>query len=371
MPRTVAKRLGSLAADQGLDAIVLSSPENVTYGLGFVVPTQPLMRWRHVAVVFGVDGRCAAVAVDMEVATFRERRPDLNVWFWAEFTGNAMVTLAALLDDMGLGAARVGVELNYLPAADFAELVRLLPRASFVAVDSSVARARQIKTPAEGALLERLSRIADRAIATSFAEVAAGDTEMDLAAVLTRSVYEQGADQFKLMIVAAGERSCLPNVGPTDRKLLSGDVCRVEIFPVIDGYHAGVCRTAVVGEPPPFAQEIYDNLVACRQLVLGALAPGAKARVVYELFRTRFDQLGLPPISFVGHGIGVDLHEEPYLASFSDAVLEAGMVLGIEPLVYQTGHGFGMQIKDMVAITESGCQLLSDVSDIDTLTRIA
>jgi Xaa-Pro aminopeptidase len=72
----------------------------------------------------------------------------------------------------------------------------------------------------------------------------------------------------------------------------------------------------------------------------------------------------------VGHGIGVDLHEEPYLAPSSEALLEAGMVLGIEPLVYKTGHGFGMQIKDMVVVEEDGCRLLSIASNTDTLHRI-
>jgi Xaa-Pro aminopeptidase len=254
--------------------------------------------------------------------------------------------------------------------ADYAELSGLLPRAHFAAADALMAKTRQIKTPEELALLERLSRIADRAIDSSFAAISAGCTEMELAAALTRSVYEQGAEQFKLMIIATGERSELPNVGPTNRTLKSGDVCRVEIYPVINGYQAGVCRTAVIDDPPPFAEEIYDNLVACKNLIIEAIRPGASARMVYETFRAKFDELGLPPISFVGHGTGVDLHEQPYLAPFSEATLEAGMVLGIEPLVYKTGHGFGMQIKDMVAVDDTGCRLLSDVSNTDALLRI-
>jgi len=370
MPQTVVQRLGALALELGVDALILQSPENVAYALGFVIPSQPLMRWRHAAVVVTADARRAVVCVDMEFATVSARVGDLEVRSWAEFSGNAMTTLADLLSDMGLNEGRLGLETHYLAASDYAELSDLLSKASFVGADAAVARTRQIKTPEELDLLGQLSRIADRAIATSFAEVGVGSTEMELAAVLTRSVYEQGAEQFKLMIVATGERSELPNVGPTERRLRSGDVCRVEIFPVINGYQAGVCRTAVVAEAPPFAQEIYDNLVACKHLVLDAIKPGASARGVYEIFRTRFNELGLPPISFVGHGIGVDLHEEPYLASFSDATIEAGMVFGIEPLVYQTGHGFGMQIKDMVAVEDSGCHLLSDVSDTDTLLRI-
>ena len=106
------------------------------------------------------------------------------------------------------------------------------------------------KTPAEIDILRQLSRIADRAIAGAYGAVAAGSTEMDIAAALTRGVYEAGAEYFKLMIVATGERSVFPNVGPTARVLKREDICRVEIFPMIGGYHAGVCRTAAVGAPP-------------------------------------------------------------------------------------------------------------------------
>ena len=231
-------------------------------------------------------------------------------------------------------------------------------------------RLRQVKTAEEVDLLRRLSRISDTAIGAAFDAVAPGATEMDLAAALTRSVYEQGADKFKMMIVATGERSQLPNVGPTERILTPGDVCRVEIFSMIGGYHAGVCRTASVGAPRPEAARIWANLVACKHLILDMIGPGAGARAVYHAFLAKFDELGLPPISFVGHGIGLHLHEEPYLGKDKDYVLEAGMVLGIEPLVYRTGLGFGLQLKDMVAVTGTGAELLSDVTDTDELLVI-
>jgi Xaa-Pro aminopeptidase len=144
----------------------------------------------------------------------------------------------------------------------------------------------------------------------------------------------------------------------------------VEIFPVISGYHAGVCRTGCVGRPPPHAEEIWKNLVECKYLVLDMIRPGASTMAIYKAFIEHLGRLGLPPISFVGHGIGLHLHEEPYLGKYSDVELRAGMVLGIEPLVYNTGHGFGMQNKDMVLVTETGSELLSDVTDTDTLIRV-
>jgi Xaa-Pro aminopeptidase len=234
-----------------------------------------------------------------------------------------------------------------------------------------LARLREVKTPAEIDLLRRLSRIADRAITDAYGAVHAGSTEMDLAAALTRGVYEQGAEYFKLMIVATGERSVFPNVGPTERVLARGDVCRVEIFPIIGGYHAGVCRTAAVGVPPAEAERIWANLVACKYLLLDAIKPGASSRAIYQLYLDKVGELGLPPISFIGHGIGLGLHEDPYLGPSADRALEAGMVLGIEPLIYQTGYGFGMQNKDMVLVTPAGCELLSDYLDTDKLLIVA
>jgi len=328
------------------------------------------MRWRHAATIITEDGREAIVCVDMEETTVRAAAPTTEVRIWGEFTERAMAVLAELLRDWGLDQSRVGTELNYLSTADHTELMGLLPQIKLVAADDLLMKSRQVKTPDEIALLERLSRISDTAILASFNAVRAGSSEMDIASALTRSVYEQGAQQFKLMIVATGERSQLPNVGPTNRILQPGDICRVEIFSVIDGYQAGVCRTAVVGEPSPDALRIYDNLVECKHLVFDAIKPGVGSRSVHEIFMKKFTELGLPSISFVAHSIGVNLHERPYFGPHSDQPIEVGMVLGMEPLVYRSGFGFGMQIKDMITVEKNGARLLSDIMDTDTLHRI-
>ena len=100
------------------------------------------------------------------------------------------------------------------------------------------------------------------------------------------------------------------------------------------------------------------------------IKPGASSRAIYEAFLRKLSELDLPPISFVGHGIGLHLHEDPYLGKYSDTPLEAGMVLGIEPLVYRTPYGFGMQNKDMALVTETGSELLSDYANTDTLLTV-
>ncbi len=369
----IIERYRSLMDRLGLAAIVAGSPENFAHVTGFPVPSQILMRWRHAMAIVPRHGDPELVIVDMEQSTVRKRLPGATLHVWREFSDSAMKVLAGALAKLGLDTKTVGVELDYLPAADYETLRGAAPAARFTAVHDDLARLRQIKTPREIEILRRLSRLADRAITEAFRSVRAGMTEMDIAAAVTRNVFGGGGEDYRLLIVATGERSVLPNVGPSDRVLKRGDVCRVEIFPKIQGYYAGICRTAVVQEAPPHAERIWANLTACKYLLLEHIKPGASCRAIYDLFLAKLKEIDLPPISFVGHGIGLHLHEDPYLGlqpvlgREGDAVLEAGMVLGIEPLVYETGHGFGMQNKDLVLVTEKGCELLSDYCDTDRL----
>ncbi len=370
MRKEVISRQREAMSEAGLDALVAISPENFAYTAGFVVPSQPLMRWRHAAAIVTRDGREAIVSVDMEESTVRNKAAGVEVRVWGEFTDRPMAVLADLLKDLGVSEAAIGTEMDYLPAGDFEHLKGLLPKARLSPAEKIYDRLRQLKTPEEIDLLRRLSRITDQAVGEALGSVRAGMTEMDLAGALTRGIYSRGAENFKMMIIATGERSEYPNVGPTHRVLQPGDLCRVEIFGVIAGYHAAVCRTAVVQEASAEAERIWRTLIECKHLVLDRIKPGAGTRSIYEAFLKKFGELGLPPISFVGHGIGLHLHEEPYLGKYSDSPLEAGMVLGIEPLVFGVGKGFGLQSKDMVLVTAGGCEVLSDQTDNDRLIVI-
>ena len=367
MRQEIVERQVKVMRERGWDALLSSSPENFAYATGFLSPTQALMRWRHAMALVTADGAVSLLVVDMEASTIRAKAPDADIAVWKEFNFNCMQVLSDLLRRRGLVGATIGIETDYLPAAEYADLIRLLPAARFEPAQAALARMRQIKTPGEIEIMRRLSRIADRSINEAFAAAKAGDTEMDLAGALTRGIYAHGADYFKLMIIATGERSVFPNVGPTMRRLRRGDVCRVEIFPMIDGYHAGVCRTAAVGTAPDEARRIWANLTACKHMLLEAIKPGASTRTIYQCYLEKVSELRLPPISFIGHGIGLGLHEDPYLGPTDDRPLQPGMVLGIEPLIYETGFGFGMQNKDMVLVTANGCELLSDYLNTDEL----
>ena len=369
MNKDILEKMASIARDKGLDAIVATSPENFAYIAGFVVPSHHVLRWRHSMLVVKPDASVAAFTVDMEETTVAGRLPSVPLTCWGEFTDSSMEVFAGLLRDLSLSQGRVAIETDYLPARDLYILKRELPQVDIVPAQDLFNRSRMIKTPREIKFLHRLSRVSDESIADALAAVDVGSSEMTLAAELTRGIYSRGAQDFKFMIVATGDRSQLPNVGPSERLLEDGDVCRVEIFSVIDGYHAGVCRSAYVTAPPDHAERIWSILSDATKRLLEIIKPGASTRDIYEAYLEMIAPLDMPPIDFVGHGIGLHLHEDPYLGNAGEWELEPGMVLGIEPLIYRTGHGFGLQNKDMVAVTEDGCRLLSDTTNTTRLIK--
>jgi Xaa-Pro aminopeptidase len=369
MDRDIINRLVGRVREERLAAILAVSPENVTYVSGFVVPTQSLMRWRHAICIVTADGRVSMVAIDMEATTVRAHTGIDDLRVYREFTEDPMDELSSALKNLKLDHERIGIEMEFLPAKDFATLQKNLPSVRWVAADPIFNRARQIKTGNELTLLRSLSKLTDKAIGDTLKQATVGMSEMDLAGLLLSSLFAGGAENYKLLIIASGERSQFPNVGPTDRKLRAGDLIRMEIFGQKNGYLAGICRTAVVGQPTAEQATIWSNLIACKYLVMEMIKPGAGCREIYQTFLNKFSELGFEPISFVAHGIGLHLHEEPYMGRYGIATVETGMVGAFEPLVYIPGR-FGMQNKDMFCVTESGCELLSDYTPTDTLLRV-
>ena len=312
------------------------------------------------------DCRTALYTVDMEASTVRSLEPKADVWVWEEFAEDAMPVLANMLRGLGLGAGRVGLETDYLPVRDMERLVALLPDVRWEPAHPIFNRLRLIKTPRELELMRRLARITDRSIKEAFESVHAGDTEMDLAGAVTTGLFRLGADDFKWLILASGERSQYPNVGPTARELRRGDVVRLEVFGMLDGYHTGICRTAVVQEASADVKDIWSNIVACRDLIFEAIRDGASGAKIYWRVADRFRTLGWDPMSFVGHGIGLFVHEEPYIGRYGDARIQSRMVLGTEPVLL-IPDAFGFQVKDIVSVGEDGCEVLSDVTNTDEL----
>jgi Xaa-Pro dipeptidase len=185
MRQDVIRRQVLAMQEHGWDAVLSCSPESFAYVTGFMSPTQPLMRWRHAMALVTANGICSLLVVDMEASTIRARAPQADITVWKEFSFDCMESLASLLRRHGLASAKIALETDYLPADDFATLSKLLPAATFAPAQGVLARMRQVKTPAEIAIMRKLARIADQSINEAYAAVRPGDSEMDIASALT------------------------------------------------------------------------------------------------------------------------------------------------------------------------------------------
>jgi Xaa-Pro aminopeptidase len=148
------------------------------------------------------------------------------------------------------------------------------------------------------------------------------------------------------------------NASATDRKIELGDIIRVDLIGTKQGYYSDVCRTAVVGKPPSNILDIWSSIVEARQLVLGDIKPGANTKEIYGKYRDFVVRKNLTPIDFVGHGLGLGLHEEPYFGKYGGTTLQPGMVFCIEP-IHVVPEKMGFQLEDELVITENGYRLLT------------
>jgi Xaa-Pro dipeptidase len=349
--------------EHGLDALLPMSPENLAYASGAAPPSQKTVRSRLAGAILPHAGDTEVVTIRLEAPLVRSQSRLGRVTAYEEFVDHPVDVIAASLRERGLGDGRIGIETTYLSHADFERLQAALPGAELRPVDELWERLRMLKTAGEIAAIRRIGRAAERITEECVALVGAGSTERELGNLITERYHAAGGDQLTMLVVAAGERSAHPNGPPTDRVLRDGDIVRTDVIGTAGHYYSDVARTAVVGEPSAAHRRVYDLLRSVHERCIAALRPGARTDDVYRIYREALDGAGLPAYHFVGHGLGVTLHEEPFVNALRSVELEEGMVLCIEPLTMLEGE-FGIQIEDELLITADGCEPFTAAGDI-------
>jgi Xaa-Pro aminopeptidase len=346
-----------------LDAVVATSPENVTYASGAAIPSQTIVRSRVAAAVVPRQGPAALVVVALERDLAVERSRLDEVVPYTEFADDPIDVVAAQLRARGAAEGRIGVELDYLSVDEHRRLLEAAPGATLVPVDRMLARLRMIKTAPELEALRAIGAVADRIVGEACAAVGPGATERQLGNVIAELYADGGGDRLTMLVVGSGPRSAHPNAPPTSRRMNEGELVRIDVIGIARGYYSDVARTAVVGEPSERQREIYELLMDVHRRTLAGLRPGTPTSEPYRLYQDAMTEAGLPPYHFVGHGLGISLHEEPFLSERGETLLEEGMVMCIEPLTFVSGE-FGVQIEDEVAITASGHELITEAGDM-------
>jgi Xaa-Pro aminopeptidase len=221
---------------------------------------------------------------------------------------------------------------------------------------------RRVKDAGELARIEIAARIADDTLAAVAPMLADGPTEADVRDELEFRMRRNGADapSYDTIVASGPELSARPHHQTGRRRIVDGDTVIVDVGALVDGYHSDMTRTFVVGDVGPRQAEVYDLVVAAQRAGLAAVRPGVAAADVDEAARAVFRDAGYAEwyLHSTGHGVGLDIHEEPFAAPSSKATLVEGDVVTVEPGLYHEGFG-GIRIEDLVTVTADGATPLT------------
>ncbi|MFJ1455864.1 M24 family metallopeptidase [Nocardia sp. N2S4-5] len=349
------ERAAELTRAAKLDALLITPGPDLRYLLG----SRAQSFERLTCLVIPASGETPSVVVPkLELASLSGSAAGelgLQVLDWTDGVNPYRVVKSALN-----AGARVAVDdtmpaLHLLPIAD---TLNALP----VSATPVLRRLRMRKDASEIEALRRAGEAIDRVHARVGEWLRPGRTEAEVAADITAAIVAEGHTGAEFVIVGSGPHGADPHHAVSDRRIEAGDVVVVDIGgPVEPGYFSDSTRTYVLGEPDPEIAARCAVLEQAQAAAVAAVRPGVTAESIDAAARNPLAEAGFGDnfIHRTGHGIGLSVHEEPYIVAGNDIVLEPGMAFSIEPGIYFRGE-WGARIEDIVVVTEDGCESMNN-----------
>lgn len=352
------KKLGPQLEAEELDCVALVPGANLTYltGLHFHLGDRPTVAF------FRADRPPALVVPALELQKVAGMET-LELFPWADEDGyDAAFQRAAEAYD--LHGARIGVEAFTMRYVEASLLQTYALNCELVPADQVVGGLRMRKEPGEVALMRRAAEMAQEALSAILPGLAPGMTEREIASRLRQEILMVGAENLSFQpIVSTGPNAANPHALPSDRPLQPGDFLLFDWGLYADGYASDITRTFPVGEMEPEMREIYEVVKRANGAGRAAVRPGTTCSAVDAAARAVIEEAGYGEFFThrTGHGLGMEIHEPPYIVAGNERVLEVGMTFTIEPGIYLPGRN-GVRIEDDVVVTEGGCESLTTMS---------
>jgi Xaa-Pro aminopeptidase len=347
MSTTVAvagERLVELITERELDQLFVSDLTNVRYLTGFTGTNGACLVGRE-ELIFFTDFRYTERAAH-EVGPEWERpeaERELVPQIAARMSGRVGFEDAKLsVRQLARLEAAVGEDVDLIPAGDLVEQLRA------------------VKEPEEIERIAAAAELSDEVYRWALERGLVGRTERDVARACEARLRELDAESSFPPIVAAGENGALPHAEPGEREIAAGELVVFDMGALLDGYCSDCTRTFATGDPGEEAQEVYDLVLTAQLAALAAIRAGASSKEVDAVPREMIAEAGHGDHfgHGLGHGVGLEVHEGPRLATTSEDELRSGNVVTVEPGIYLPGR-FGVRIEDLVVLTEDGYRNLS------------
>lgn len=327
-----------------------------------LVPPSADFRWltgavarsteRLVALALPRHGEPFCLVPRLESDALAAACPWLELEVWADGE-DAFARLQRRMDLTRGPAVLVGEGLRAEP------LLRLAARARCRPATRALARMRAVKDSLEIRLMEEAAANADRIMEQAADFVRPGMTEREVGAFIL-SRFEVAGDTDAWEIVGSGPNSALPHHFTSRRTIEEGDVVLLDLGAFTGGYGSDITRTFWLGVPPPDAERVYDVVNRARDAGIAAAGAGAEPQAVDRAARQVIERAGYGEyfVHRTGHGVGLEVHEPPYIAAGNREPLVEGMVHSIEPGIYLPGR-FGVRLEDLVVVERGGARRLN------------
>lgn len=335
-------------AELQLDGLLVTTLVNVRYLTGFS----------------GSNGACTLRA-DGSATLFTDGRYGDQAA--AECSGvDVVIARNLLVSAAETMSGRWGVETHALSVDDHAALSQAVGDVELTPAGRLVERLREVKDADEIAAIERACAVSVDALTDLLDVAMAGRTERQVARDLEWRMFERGAEALAFeTIMASGPNSAIPHHRPTDRVVEPGDLVKIDFGARVDGYHADCTRTFVVGKAADWQLEIHAAVQASQAAGVAALRTGVPVADADRAARSVLDDAGWLAYftTGVGHGVGLEIHEDPYVGARTAGKLAAGTTLTMEPGIYLPGRG-GVRIEDTVLVGETPQVLTPMTTDL-------
>jgi Xaa-Pro aminopeptidase len=339
----------------GVASLLITHLPDVRYLCGFTGSNAVIALSRKRAVLF-TDGRYTSQA--------REEASGVRVVIAKT---SALLEACALLAADGLES--VDFDAEHLTVAQLDTLRKSLPRNKRRKLlvptgQSLVTEMRMVKDEAEIALMQRAAAVGDSLFEHILPFIEPGVSEMEIAAELEHAARLAGAEAMSFpTIVASGPRSALPHGTASTAKLPRRGFVTLDFGVILSGYCSDMTRTVHIGKPTPEEREVYEAVSEAQEAGVAATRAGVTCGAVDQASRSVLERHHLAKYftHSTGHGVGIEIHENPRVAKNQSTVLEAGMVITVEPGVYIPEH-FGLRIEDTVVVEASGARILTQAT---------
>lgn len=348
-----AERVLERLREGGADALLLFPGTDIGYYTGFKIG----MSERLAAALIPADGEPVIVVNELE-RKLRGQKPwieEVDVWLEHEDPVNL---LGENIERLCLDHSVIGIAED-APWGWVNRLKERAPGVHFVDATPYLSHERMVKTPQELDWMRMACAITDRALEAGFDELHTGLTERNLSQIIFSELRFSGGEGCFISVLF-GDKAALPHGSTSDRELRPGDGILVDMGTKIRGYSSDLTRTVFYGEPSDRQREIYEVVKQANQVAYESVRPGVTCGELDALARKVIEDNGFGDhfIHRLGHGIGLNGHERPYIVRDNALELEPGMTFTIEPGIYIVGE-IGVRVEDTVVCTPEGCERLT------------